>query len=190
MYDYDHAWKLVTEHTQSESLRNHMRAVGVGMRAYARYFEADEALWATVGVLHDWDYEENPNVAEAGHPVVGVNYLRAEGWPEEICRAILSHAEEITGVPPVTQLEKSLVAVDELTGLITAVALVRPSKDIRDVKVSSVKKKWKDKAFAAGVNREEIARAADVLGVPLDEHIARVLNAMQEEAELLGLTGR
>jgi putative nucleotidyltransferase with HDIG domain len=189
MYDYDHAWQLVTEHTQSESLRNHMRSVGIAMKAYARHFGEDEAKWATVGVLHDWDYEENPDIGVEGHPVVGVNHLRAEGWPEEICRGVLAHAEEITGVLPESLMEKTLVAVDELTGLITAVALVRPSKDIRDVTVSSVKKKWKDKAFAAGVNRAEIAHATERLGVPLDEHIGRVLTAMQEEAETLGLAG-
>jgi putative nucleotidyltransferase with HDIG domain len=189
MYDYDHAWRLVTEHTRSESLRNHMKSVGIAMRAYAEHYGADAEQWATVGVLHDWDYEENPDVSVEGHPVVGVKQLRAEGWSEEMCRAILSHAEEITGVAPESQMEKTLAAVDELTGLITAVALVRPSKNVRDVTVSSVKKKWKDKAFAAGVNRADISHATERLGVPLDEHIGRVLTAMQNEAEALGLAG-
>ncbi len=189
MYDTEHAWTLVTEHTKSESLRNHMKAVSIAMRAYARHYGEDEEKWATVGLLHDWDYEENPDVSVEGHPLVGVKQLNAEGWPEEVTRAILSHAEEISGVAPESLMEKTLVAVDELTGLITATALVRPSKDIRDVAVSSVKKKWKDKAFAAGVNRTEIAHATEVLGVPLDEHIGRVLVAMQAEAETLGLTG-
>lgn len=189
MYDYDHAWRLVTEHTKSESLRNHMRSVGIAMRAYATHFGEDGDRWATVGILHDWDYEENPDVSVEGHPLVGVKQLRAEGWPDDIIRAILAHAEEISGVAPESLMEKTLVAVDELTGLITAVTLVRPSKNIQDVTVSSVKKKWKDKAFAAGVNRAEIAHATERLGVPLDEHIGRVLAAMQAEAELLGLNG-
>ncbi|MDQ4075408.1 MAG: HDIG domain-containing protein [Chloroflexota bacterium] len=189
MYDPQHAWQLVTEHTQSESLRNHMRAVAAAMRAYARRFDEDEERWATVGLLHDFDYEENPDISTEGHPLVGVRLLREQGWPEEICRAILSHAESITGVAPETKMERTLVAVDELTGLITAVALVRPSKDIRDVKPKSIKKKWKDQRFAAGVDRQEIEHATERLGVPLNEHIQVVLNAMQEEAEALGLDG-
>jgi putative nucleotidyltransferase with HDIG domain len=187
MYDVDHAWRLVTEHTSSESLRNHMRAVSVAMRAYARHFGEDESLWATVGLLHDFDYEENPDVSVEGHPIVGARLLRETGWPEEIVHAILAHAESITGVAPETPMERALVAVDELTGLITAVALVRPSKSVRDVKTSSIKKKWKDARFAAGVDRAEIAHAAELLGVPLDEHIAFVLGAMQAEADSLGL---
>ncbi len=190
MYDEAHAWRLVTEHTQSESLRNHMRAVSIAMRAYARKLGGDESLWAAVGLLHDFDYEENPDVSVEGHPLVGTRLLREEGWPEEAVRAILSHAEEITGVAPQSLMERTLVAVDELTGLITAVALVRPNKDIRDVTVKSVKKKWKDGRFAAGVNRDEITHAAEQLGVPLDEHIQTVLEAMQAEAETLGLAGQ
>ena len=159
------------------------------MRAYATHFGADADLWATVGVLHDWDYEKNPDIGVDGHPLVGVKQLQAEGWSDDITKAILAHAEEISGVVPETLMEKTLVAVDELTGLITAVTLVRPSKNIADVTVSSVKTKWKDKAFAAGVNRAEIVHHTERLGVPLDEHIGRVLAAMQAEAEALGLTG-
>ncbi len=189
MYDEAHAWKLVTEHTQSESLRNHMRAVSIAMRAYARHFGEDEGPWATVGLLHDFDYEENPDVGVNGHPLVGTQLLREQGWPEPIIRAILSHAETITGIVPESPLERTLVAVDELTGLITAVALVRPSRAIADVTLKSIKGKWKDRRFAAGVNREEIAHAAERLGVSLDEHIGIVLAAMQAEAAALGLAG-
>ncbi|MBA3530934.1 MAG: HDIG domain-containing protein [Ardenticatenales bacterium] len=190
MYDEAHGWELVTRHTKSESLRNHMRAVSITMRAYARKFSEDEARWATVGLLHDFDYEENPAVSMEGHPLVGTRHLREEGWPEEIIRAILSHAESITQVAPESRMERTLVAVDELTGLITAVALVRPNKNVRDVTLQSIKKKWKDNRFAAGVNRQEIAHAAEQLGVPLDEHIETVLQAMQAEAEALGLAGQ
>jgi len=185
----DDAWKLVTEWTQSDSLRKHMLAVEAGMRAYARRFGEDEQTWATVGVLHDFDYERYPDVAAEGHPVVGSRVLREMGWPDEIVRCILSHATDVTGVERRTLMEKALYAVDELTGLITAVTLVRPGKNVADVQVSSVKKKWKDKAFAAGVHREEIEQAAADLGVPLDEHIGVVLAAMQEAALALGLDG-
>jgi len=185
----DDAWKLVTEWTQSDSLRKHMLAVEAGMRAYARRYGEDEETWATVGVLHDFDYERYPDVAVEGHPVVGSKILRELGWPDEIIRCVLSHATEVTGIERQTLMEKALFAVDELTGLITAVTLVRPNKNIADVKVSSVKKKWKDKAFAAGVHREEIEQAAVDLGVPLDEHIGVVLAAMQAEAAALGLDG-
>jgi len=183
------AWKLVTEWTQSDSLRKHMLAVEAGMRAYARRFGEDEEKWAAVGVLHDFDYERYPDVAVEGHPVVGSKVLREMGWPEDIIRCILSHATEVTGIERHTLMEKALYAVDELTGLITAVTLVRPGKNIADVKLSSIKKKWKDKAFAAGVHRDEIERAAVDLGVPLDEHIAGVLAAMQSAAPGLGLDG-
>jgi putative nucleotidyltransferase with HDIG domain len=183
----EEAWQLVTEYTQSESLRRHMLAVEAAMRAYARRYGEDEALWGLVGLLHDFDYERYPNVAVEGHPMVGAGLLRARGVDEVIVRAILSHAEEVTGVEPVSTMEKALVAVDELTGFIIAVALVRPSKSLLDLEVSSIKKKWKDKAFAAPVNRQAIADAAARLGVPLDEHIAVVLEAMRSEAEALGM---
>lgn len=189
MFNEAHAWELMTEWTESESLRNHMKAVSIAMRAYARKFGEDESLWAIVGLLHDFDYERYPDVSVEGHPILGVRFLREQGWPDMVTQAILSHAELITGVVPETLMERTLVAVDELTGLITAVALVRPSKDIRDVKLKSVKKKWKSKRFAAGVDRNEIVHATERLGVPLNDHISFVLQAMQAEAASLGLDG-
>ncbi len=186
----DGVWQLVTEYTQSDSLRKHMLSVEAAMRAYAPRFNGDVEVWGVTGLLHDFDYERYPDVAVEGHPVVGSKILREKGVSEEIIRCILSHAEEVTGVDRVTPMEKTLYAVDELTGLITATTLVRPSKNIADVTVSSVKKKWKDKAFAAGVDRTEIERAAVALGVPLDEHIDVVLKAMQAVAAALGLDGR
>jgi putative nucleotidyltransferase with HDIG domain len=183
------AWAIVTEYTNSDSLRKHMLSVEVAMRAYAPRFNGDVELWGTVGLLHDFDYERYPDVAVEGHPVIGSRLLRERGVSEEIIRAILSHATEVTGVERETDMEKTLYAVDELTGLITATALVRPSKNIADVTVSSVKKKWKDKAFAAAVDRAEIEHAAADLGVPLDEHIGVVLQAMQAIAPALSLDG-
>jgi len=183
------AWQLVTEWTHSDSLRKHMLAVESGMRAYARRYGEDEEKWAAIGLLHDFDYERYPDVALEGHPVVGSKVLRELGWPEDIIRCILSHASDITGVQRHSPMEKSLYAVDELTGLITAVALVRPSKNLGDVTVSSIRKKWKDKGFAAGVHRVEIETAAADLDVPLDEHIGIVLAAMQAVASALGLNG-
>lgn len=187
------AWELVTEHTKSESLRHHMLAVEAAMRAYARKFEADEELWGVIGLVHDFDYEEHPDMeGEDGHPLWGLAYLEAQHVDAVIRRAIASHATERTGVEPETQLEQSLVAVDELTGFLTAVALVRPSKDIRDItKIKSVKKKWKDKSFAAAVNRQEIEHAAEVLGVDLwQEHVPLVLEALKGIAAELDLDGR
>jgi putative nucleotidyltransferase with HDIG domain len=183
------AWALVTEYTQSESLRRHMLAVECAMRAYAPRFGGDPDVWGVVGLLHDFDYERFPNIAVEGHPVVGSQILRERGVDEATIRAILAHAEEITGCPPETPMEKTLVAVDELTGFLIAVALVRPSKSILDVELKSVKKKWKDKLFAAPVHREEIEQAAAALGVPLDEHIQIVLDAMKTNAAALGLEG-
>ncbi|MFN3337758.1 MAG: HDIG domain-containing metalloprotein, partial [Thermomicrobium sp.] len=181
----DEAWRLVTEFTTQPHLLRHMRAVEAAMRAYARRFGEDEELWGLVGLLHDFDYERYPNISLEGHPVVGARILRERGYPEVIVRAILAHASEVTGIEPETLLEKTLVAVDELTGFLVAVALVRPTKSILDVEVSSVKKKWKAKEFAAAVNRQEIERAAAVLGVSLDEHIRIVLDAMKEIADEL-----
>ncbi|MCB0172972.1 MAG: HDIG domain-containing protein [Anaerolineae bacterium] len=183
------AWDLVCEYTQSPQLRRHMQSVEVAMRAYARHFGEDEEKWGLVGLLHDFDYERYPDVAENGHPNVGAPILREHGLDEESVRAILSHATEVTGVERQSKMELTLFAVDELTGLIAAVALVRPSKDIRDVKVKSVRKKWKAKAFAPGVHREEIEQGAEALGVELNEHIQIVLTAMQEAAAELGLDG-
>ncbi len=178
------AWKLLTEYTKSENLRKHALAVEAAMRAYARRFGEDEEKWGIVGLIHDFDYEQHPTPEE--HPLVGARILEEKGWPEEIIRAVKSHAPYL-GVPRESLMEKALFAVDELTGLIVAVALVRPTKSIMDVTVKSVKKKWKDKRFAAGVNRQDIEQGAKELGVDLDEHIAIVLEAMQGIAEELGL---
>jgi putative nucleotidyltransferase with HDIG domain len=188
----EEAWELVTEYTTNQSLLHHMLAVEAAMCAYARKYGEDEEPWAIVGLLHDFDYERFPDLSVEGHPVVGARLLREWGWPEEIVRAVLAHAGEYTGVQPESRLEKALVAVDELTGFLTAVALVRPSKDIRDItKIQSVQKKWKDRAFAAAVNRKEIEHACQVLGVDLwTEHVPLVLAAMQGIAADLGLDGQ
>ncbi len=188
----EEAWQLVTEWTASESLRHHMLAVEAAMRAYARHFGADEEKWGLVGLIHDFDYEKPPDMtAGDGHPLTGIRVLREKGVDEEIVHAVAAHASARTGVQPENQMEKTLVAVDELTGLLTAVALVRPTKDIRDItKIKSVRKKWKDRSFAAAVSREEIEHAAEELGVDLwQEHIPRVLEAMQAIAPELGLAG-
>ncbi len=189
MLTREETWELVTTHTASPSLRRHMLAVEAAMRAYAPRFGGDPELWGVVGLLHDFDYEQNPDVAVEGHPVVGSRILRERGVDDVIVQAILSHAEEITGVAPESDMEKALLAVDELTGFLVAVTLVRPSKSIHDVKLRSVRRKWKDRAFAAPVNRQEIEHAAANLGVPLDEHIGIVLAAMQGAAAALGLEG-
>lgn len=189
MINRETALAIVEEFTQSDSLKRHMFSVEAAMRAYAPRFQGDPELWGVVGLLHDFDYERYPDVAIEGHPVIGSKILRERGVAEVIIRAILSHASEITGIHPETSLEKTLLAVDELTGFLTAVALVRPSKSILDVELKSIKKKWKDKAFAAPVNRAEIEHAAAELGVPLDEHIEIVLQAMKDHADLLGLRG-
>ncbi len=183
------AWDIVTEFTASPTLRRHMLSVEAAMRHYARHFGEDEALWGVVGLLHDFDYEQNPDVSVEGHPIVGEHILRERGISEEIRQAILAHAPEITGVQPQSLMEQTLVAVDELTGFLIAVTLVRPNKDIREVRLKSVRKKWKDRAFAAAVNRGEIEEAATRLGIPLDEHIQHVLSAMAGEAAALGLAG-
>jgi putative nucleotidyltransferase with HDIG domain len=189
MPDRQEAWDLVCEYTQNINLRRHMLAVEAAMRAYARRFGEDEELWGLVGLVHDFDYEEYPDVAVDGHPNTGAPILRERGYDETVVRAVLSHATEVTGMDRRTRMEHTLYAVDELTGLITAVALVRPSKDIRDVTVKSVKNKWKDKAFAAGVHRGEIEAGAAALGVDLWEHVRVVLESMQEIGEDLGLDG-
>ena len=186
----EQAWALVCEYTESPHLRRHMLSVEAAMRGYARHFGEDEDKWGLVGLLHDFDYERHPNVAENGHPNAGTPILRERGVDEEIIRAILSHATEVTGVERQTLLERTLYAVDELTGLIAAVALVRPSKDIRDVKVKSVRKKWNVKGFAPGVNREEVEVGAAAIDMELSEHIGIVLAAMQDAAATLGLDGQ
>lgn len=180
----DAAWELVCAHTASPTLRRHMLAVEAAMRWYARRRGADEELWACVGLLHDFDYEAHPD----GHPLTGEPLLAAAGWPEEVRRAILSHGED-TGVPRQSPMELGLHACDELTGLIVATALVRPDRDLRQVSVTSVMKKWRNPAFAAGVNRAEMAEAAEAFGLPLEAHVAEVLAAMQASAEVLGLAG-
>ena len=189
----DEAWQLVTEWTKSESLLHHMLAVEAAMRAYARHFGADEEKWGITGLLHDFDYEAHPDMtAPDGHPFTGLRVLRERGGDDDIVHAIAAHASERTGVEPDTLMAKTLVAVDELTGFLIAVALVRPSLDIRDItKISSVRKKWKDRSFAAAVHREEIEQAAERLGVDLwEEHVPRVLTAMQAIAGDLALDGR
>ncbi len=183
------AFAIVTEHTGNGNLVKHMLAVEIAMRAYARKHGEDEEKWAVTGLLHDFDYELHPNAElspDREHPSWGVALLRERGCPEEICLAILGHAF-YTGVARASLMAKVLFACDELTGLISAVALVRPSKKIAEVKLKSIRKKWKQKAFAAGVNREEIEQGAEELGVDLNEHIQFVLEAMQHDAELLGL---
>ncbi len=182
--NHQEAWDLVTEYTKSDSLRKHMLAVEAAMRFYARKFGEDEEKWAVVGLLHDFDYEQNPSLED--HPFVGVKILKEKGYPEEITRAILSHAD-YSGVKPESNMEKSLVAVDELAGFIVAVALVRPSRSLMDLKVKSVKKKIKTKAFAANVSREDIQNGAEMLGITLEEHIQNVITGMQAVAEELGL---
>jgi putative nucleotidyltransferase with HDIG domain len=190
----DEVWNLVTEYTKSESLLHHMLAVEAAMRAYARHYGEDEDVWGMVGLVHDFDYERFPSMEgdtpdSEKHCFAGAAILRDRGWPEPLVRAVLSHAT-YSGVKPETRMEKALFAVDELTGLIQAVAYVRPSKNMADVEVKSVKKKWKDRAFAAAVNREEIERAAADLGVDLNDHIQIVLDALKGVAPQLGLDGR
>ncbi len=185
------AWDLVCEWTQSESLRKHMLAVETAMRAYARQFGADEEAWAVAGLLHDFDYERFPNDAHSAteeHPSHGVRHLRDAGVSEEICSAIMGHAE-YTHTPRETQMAKTLFAVDELCGLVTAATYVRPSKSILDLEPASVRKKMKDKGFARGVSREDITRGAEELGVELDTHIACVVEALKGNAAALGLAG-
>jgi putative nucleotidyltransferase with HDIG domain len=187
----DSALALVHEYTQSDSLRKHMLAVETAMRAYARRFGEDEERWGLTGLVHDFDYERYPNAAHSAteeHPAEGVRILRAHGWPEDMLEAILGHAQ-YSGVPRVSRMAKALFAVDELTGLVTATALVRPSRSVNEVDARSVRKKMKDKAFARGVSREDVLQGAEELGVDLDEHIQFVVDAMRERADLLGLAG-
>lgn len=165
-------------------MRKHLLAVEAAMRFYARKFGEDEEKWGLVGLLHDLDYEKHPNPPE--HPQVGANFLREQGLPEDMVRAILAHADW-TGVPRDTLMEKALFACDELTGFIVACALVMPSKKLREVKVDTVIRKMKDKSFARKVSREDIIRGAQELGISLEEHIANVLTAMNEIADELGL---
>jgi putative nucleotidyltransferase with HDIG domain len=180
------ALALVREYIKNENLVRHMLAVEAAMRFYAAKFGEDGETWGITGLLHDFDWEIHPTLEE--HPQAGEPILRQHGVPEEIIRAILSHAEH-TGVPRLSRMEKALSACDEITGLITAVALVRPSRSILDMEATSVKKKWKDKAFAAGANRTEIASSVEEFGVELWEHVGNVILAMRRIAPELGLAG-
>ena len=181
------AWSLLTEYTQSESLRKHALAVEACLRAYARKFGEDEEKWGVVGLIHDFDYEKYPSLDD--HPMRGSEILEKRGWQEEVRRAILSHADH-TGVARQSRLEHALFACDELAGFITAVALVKPGKSLAEVDARSVRKKMKDKAFARSVNREDITKGAQELGVELEEHIAFCIEAMKGIAGELELDGR
>jgi len=185
------ALALVQEYTASDSLRKHMLSVEAAMRAYASKFGEDPERWGLTGLVHDFDYEKFPNATHSAteeHPAEGVRILRSKGYPEDILQAILGHAT-YCNVPRETQMAKALFAVDELTGLITASALVKPSKSVHEVEASSVRKKMKDKAFARGVNRDDVINGAAELGVSLDEHIAFVIEAMRGVAPSIGLAG-
>jgi putative nucleotidyltransferase with HDIG domain len=185
----DRALALMHEYTASDALRKHMYAVEVAMRAMAERSGENPEAWALVGLLHDFDYERFPNTEHSpneGHPAEGVRILAAQGFPEEMRRAILGHAS-YSGVPRDTPMAQALFAVDELAGFLVACALVRPSRSLQDLEVSSVKKKLKDKAFARGVSRDDVVRGAEELGVPLDEHIAFVLSALRPHERALGL---
>jgi len=187
----DEALALMQEHTQSPSLRQHMLAVEAAMRAYAVKSGEDVEAWGLAGLMHDYDYERYPNLEHSpteGHPAWGVRQLREKGVAEPVCRAILGHGN-YTGVPRDTLMAKTLFAVDELCGFLVACALVRPSKSFADLEVSSVKKKLKDKAFARGVNRDEVRQGAEELGVPLDEHITFCIQALRPVEAALGLGG-
>jgi len=183
------ALQLMHEHTQSPSLRQHMLAVEAAMRAYAEKYGEDPETWGIVGLLHDFDYEKFPNHEHSpteGHPAWGVRLLRDKGVPEPLCRAILGHGS-YTGVPRDTKMAQTLFAVDELCGFLVACALVRPSKSFADLEVSSVKKKLKDKAFARGVNRDDVNQGAAEIAVPLEEHVAFVIQALRPAESDLGL---
>lgn len=182
----DAAWALVTEWTRSESLRKHMLAVEAAVRGYARHFGEDEEAWGVVALLHDFDYERYPDAEH--HPFEGVAVLTGLGYPEWVTRAILSHAD-YSGVARESRLEKVLYACDEMSGFVTAAALVRPSKSVLDLESSSVVKRMKDKAFAKAVSRDDLRRGADELGLPLDEHIGHVIRFLRERADSLGLRG-
>ena len=183
----EEAWTLLTEYTKSESLLKHSMAVEAALRGYARRFGENENEWGIVGLLHDFDYERWPTLGD--HPVRGSEILRAKGYPDWVIRAILSHAQEITGVSRDSLVEKTLFACDELTGFITAASLVRPSKSVLDLEASSVKKRMKDKAFARAVKREDLTAGAELLGLSLDEHITNVIAFMRVQADALGLRG-
>ena len=185
--DREAAWCLLCEYTQTENLRRHALAVEACVRAYARKFSEDEEFWGVTALLHDFDYEKYPTPAE--HPFVGSKILEERGYPEELRRAILSHAD-YSGVPRQSRLEKALFACDELAGFLTATALVKPNKSLAEVEARSVRKKMKDKAFARSVSRDDITNGAAALGVDLDEHITFCIEAMKTIADQLGLAGK
>ncbi len=180
----DEAWDLLCQYTEKEGLRKHALAVEAAMRHYARLQGEDEELWGLTGLLHDFDYERWPD--EQNHPFRGVEILASKGYPEILRTAILGHAP-YSGVPRETPLAKALYACDELAGFVTAVALIKPSKKLADVDLSSVKKRLKEKAFARGVHREDVYNGAEEIGLPLDEHIENVIKALQAESDRLGL---
>jgi putative nucleotidyltransferase with HDIG domain len=186
MYSRSDALALMTEHTQSESLRKHMLAVEASVRGYARMWGENEEEWGLVALLHDFDYERWPD--QENHPFRGVEILKEKGYPEWVTRAILSHAE-YSGVPRESRLEHTLYACDEMSGFVTASALVRPSKSVMDLEAASVVKRMKDKAFARAVSRDDLRRGAEEIGLPLDQHIANVIAFMRIEADALGLRG-
>jgi putative nucleotidyltransferase with HDIG domain len=187
--NYEEARNLMHEYTQSDALRRHMYAVEAAMRAYAKKYGEDEEKWGIVGILHDFDYEKYPNHERSPtkeHPSTGVKILRERGYPDDVCDAILGHGE-YTGVPRVSLMAKTLYAVDELCGFLNACALVRPSKSLQDLKVKSVKKKLKDKGFARAVNRDEIRQGVEEAGLPFDEHVQFVIEALRPIEKTLGL---
>ena len=187
----DEAYALLCEWVQSDSLRKHMLAVEASLRAYARHFGEDEDLWGITGLLHDLDYERFADMSDTanGHPRTELRLFAEQGYPPELIHAVEAHATFL-GVPRVSRLDKALLACDELTGPIMAATYVRPDRDIRNVQVSSIKKKWKDKAFTAAIDRHENMIFIEELGVPFDEHVGRVLAAMQGVAEDLGVAGQ
>ena len=187
----DQGLAILQEYVHNQGLIHHMLAVEAAMRAYAEHFGEDPERWGLAGLIHDFDYERYPNAAHSAtddHPAWGVRYLRERGWPEDILQAILGHAV-YSGVARESRMARALFAVDELTGLITATALVKPTKSVHDVEAKSVRKKMKDKAFAKGVSREDVLLGTQELGVDLDTHIQFVVDAMKRSAEAIGLNG-
>jgi predicted hydrolase (HD superfamily) len=182
----DAAWALMTEYTQTEGLRKHMLAVEAALRGYARLWGEPEEDWGVVGLLHDFDYERWPD--QTNHPYRGVEILQAQGYPDWVTRAILSHAE-YSGVARESRLEHALFACDEMSGFVTACSLVRPSKSVLDLEASSVVRRMKDKAFARAISRDDLRKGADEVGLPLDVHITNVIGFMRERADALGLRG-
>jgi len=180
------AWALLTEFTQNENLQKHALAVEAAVRGYARQFGEDEAAWGVTALLHDFDYDRYPDLAD--HPFKGAEILRERGYPEWLVRAVLSHADH-TGVARETRLEHTLFACDEMAGFVTAAALIRPSRSLLDLEAKSVVKRMKEKAFARAVNRDDLRRGAEEIGVPLEEHVANVIGFMRAEADALGLRG-